>query len=813
MEFVDQKSASDFKTIISEKRVAFIRLTLSVFVPAIYWLGMDAINTDQNLALVATVIAVSFSSFVVFFKPYQKIKAIYYCYLASFADIVIAVLWIFATGGMNSLFFILMPLAILAIAFRSGQVHTLFSGVFFSLFYTLIFFSGGVQEHLIPFVINVFFLLTFTIIGMIISSEIFKQTRIIIREKKYVKEIQETYRDLKSKFAAESKLAAIISNSDDAILSKELDGTISSWNPGAEKIFGYNEKEVVGKNIQILIPPDRHNEEPEIIEKIKRGDIIKQYETVRRKKNGQDIAVSVTISPIRDPNGIIIGASSIARDVTERKKTEDILYKFRKALDSSADDIFIIDRDKMVFVDVNEQACISTGYSREELLKLGPHNIKPKFTRENLAEKFDSIINSSQNFGVIQTIHQRKDGSTYEVEVFLKSFSIDGAFFLTASVRNVSARIAMEAELKRTNKFLSSILENIPNMIFVKEAKDLKFIEFNKAGEELTGISRAEILGCSDFDFFPKEEAEYFLRRDREVLEKGEIKKIVEEPIHTQNKGERWLYTKMVPVKDEEGNDLFLLGISQDITEERIAQQEVEELNKKLLEKVNQLKALNQELEAFSYSVSHDLRAPLRALRGYSDILLEDYRGKFSGTGEEYLQEIKKNSLRMNELILNLLEFSKTTRKIVAKKPLNFKNIVEEVLEDLKVQYPNTQVNIKELLVAEADRDLMKQVWTNYLSNAFKYSAKNEKPMIEIGSYKNQNEIVFYVKDNGVGFNMKYSNKLFKVFQRLHTDEEFEGTGIGLAIASKIISRHNGRVWVESTPDKGSVFYFSLPQK
>lgn len=226
-----------------------------------------------------------------------------------------------------------------------------------------------------------------------------------------------------------------------------------------------------------------------------------------------------------------------------------------------------------------------------------------------------------------------------------------------------------------------------------------------------------------------------------------------------------------------------------------------------------ELMIANKELESFSYSVSHDLRAPLRAINGNANILEEDYLGKFDPDGIKALHSIIRNSKKMGVLIDDLLAFSKLGRKQVTVSEINMTDLIKSVLEELVVEdiHDRTETNLNALPLARGDYSLIKQVWINLISNAIKYSKNKPKVHIEIGAYEKDHFVVYYIKDSGVGFDMQYYDKLFGVFQRLHSEEEFEGTGIGLAKVQRIVHRHNGKVWAESKPNEGSCFYFSLP--
>jgi light-regulated signal transduction histidine kinase (bacteriophytochrome) len=239
------------------------------------------------------------------------------------------------------------------------------------------------------------------------------------------------------------------------------------------------------------------------------------------------------------------------------------------------------------------------------------------------------------------------------------------------------------------------------------------------------------------------------------------------------------------------------------VQERKIAQALIEKKNKQLTE-------ANADLESFSYSVSHDLRAPLRSINGYANALAEDYMDKLDENGKRDLNIIVRNVSKMNKLIDDLLMFSKLGGKEIRRLDVDFAKLVRELCEESE-KSPQTKIVLNDLIPAKADHALITQVWINLLSNAIKYSSKKENPLVEIGSERNNGEVIYFVKDNGAGFDMDYANRLFGVFQRLHKETEFHGTGIGLALVKRIVGKHHGRVWAEGRVNEGATFYFSLP--
>jgi signal transduction histidine kinase len=239
-----------------------------------------------------------------------------------------------------------------------------------------------------------------------------------------------------------------------------------------------------------------------------------------------------------------------------------------------------------------------------------------------------------------------------------------------------------------------------------------------------------------------------------------------------------------------------------------------ETLEQKVKDRTTQLESVNKELESFSYSVSHDLRAPLRAIIGYTAILEEEYAGNLDDEGKRISSVIKKNTLKMGQLIDELLSFSRMSRQDITKDKIDMSEMVSEVRESLASQYDFTRIQwaLQPLPTARANANMIRQVWMNLITNAIKYSSKKDKAHIEIGSFSRDGNTAFFVRDDGVGFNQKYQDKLFKIFQRLHSIEDFEGTGVGLALVEKIVTKHGGSVWAEGELNKGASFYFSLPK-
>jgi PAS domain S-box-containing protein len=346
------------------------------------------------------------------------------------------------------------------------------------------------------------------------------------------------------------------------------------------------------------------------------------------------------------------------------------------------------------------------------------------------------------------------------------------------------------------------VLENIPNMVFVKDAQDLRFVRFNKAGEKLLGHTKKELIGKNDYDFFPKEQADFFTEKDNAVLRQNDIVDVPEEPIDTKQ-GQRWLHTKKIPILSPAGRATYLLGISEDITDIRDAKLALEQ-------KTKELERSNSELEQFAYVASHDLQEPLRTISSYVQLLASRYKDKLDKDANEFIDFAVDGSKRMRTLINSLLEYSRVNRV----KPfewMELTDLMKEIQLDMKDQIKEANASIKYngLPKIYGDVVLINQLFQNLIGNAIKFRGE-KKPEVKITSKRKNGEYIFSVEDNGIGIKDEYAEKIFVIFQRLNSRDKYPGTGIGLSICKKIVERHGGKIWVESEPGKGAKFYFTI---
>ncbi len=384
-----------------------------------------------------------------------------------------------------------------------------------------------------------------------------------------------------------------------------------------------------------------------------------------------------------------------------------------------------------------------------------------------------------------------------------------------ALVQDISARKQAEIALLESSLQFRTLFEASPDAnLLIDPYGTWPILDCNTAACQMNGYTRDELVGkpinILNSNPLPSTELDEYLANIRQA---GVLRF---ETRHRRKDGTEFLIEVSNSLLTLGGRDV-LLGIDRDITERKQAEDQIRHLNEQLeqrvMERTAQLEAANKELEAFSYSVSHDLRAPLRAIDGYTRILVEDYEASLDAEGKRISGVISAEARRMGQLIDDLLAFSRLGRKEMHSSRINMKELATSVFNELVKEEDQGRIDfqVTRLPAAQADSSLIRQVWTNLLSNAIKFTSKKERALIKVGSQQSKGEYIYYVKDTGAGFDMEYVDKLFGVFQRLHGESEFEGTGVGLAIVQRIIRRHGGRVWAEGEPEKGATFYFTLP--
>jgi PAS domain S-box-containing protein len=360
---------------------------------------------------------------------------------------------------------------------------------------------------------------------------------------------------------------------------------------------------------------------------------------------------------------------------------------------------------------------------------------------------------------------------------------------------------------------LMALIDHTSAVIYMRDA-DGRYLLVNREYERLFRLHREDIVGLTDHDLFPGPIADAFRANDLQAFARGVPVQVEEQA--PSDEGLRTYVTVKFPLTDVRGRAYAVCGISTDITERKLAEEEVRRLNDELEMRVRQrtaeLEASTRELDAFAYSVSHDLRAPLRSLEGFSQVLLEDFSADLDEEGQRYLGRIQANVARMAQMIDDLLHLSRATRSQLRREHTDLSELSREVLAELAAQHPGRLVraDVPDGLVARADPHLVRLVLQNLIGNAWKFTAHCDDPVIRLGVRQQDGIDVFSIEDNGAGFDMTYAHKMFDPFQRLHSAAEFEGTGIGLAIVARIVTRHGGQIRAEGSPGDGATFRFTL---
>lgn len=420
--------------------------------------------------------------------------------------------------------------------------------------------------------------------------------------------------------------------------------------------------------------------------------------------------------------------------------------------------------------------------------------------------------------------------SLYEIEYRVRRYDGNYGYFLVRGVpilqadgsiqewvgihQDISDYKKAEQALQESFSVLQTVIEGTTDAIFMKDLQS-RYIFINSAGVNVIGKPLEEIIGKDDTEIFPYDIGLGIMENEREMIASGD-NQTYEDTVSDRGELRTFLAVKTL-CRNEQGEVIGIVGVARDITERKQAEQQIKQLNQELerrvIERTAQLEVANKELEAFSYSVSHDLRTPLRSIDGFSLALVERYDSQLDDKGKHYLQRVRAASQRMGELIDDLLNLSRVTRSQMHYQTVDLSAMVEAIAADIQQNQPERQVEfvIASGIVARADSRLLQVVFENLLNNAWKFTSNQVSPRIEFGTFSQPDgSTVYFVSDNGAGFDMAYADKLFGAFQRMHTEAEFPGTGIGLATVKRIIHRHGGQVWAKSAVDQGARFYFTL---
>jgi len=649
-----------------------------------------------------------------------------------------------------------------------------------------------------------------------------------------------TFSDITERRRAETAallLAAIVKSSTDAVIGKDLNGIVTHWNDSAERMFGYSASEIVGRPITLIIPKEHHADEKRFLAKIKRGERIEHFETQRLRKDGSLIAISLTISPISDSHGRVIGASKVARDITERKMAEESLRdseeRFRLLVDGVHEYALILLDCKGNVVSWNAGAERVKGYKAEEIVGRSFSVLYPPEDVAAGKPAMELKLATERGRWEDEGWRIRADGTQFWATVLITALkdeagNLRGFSKLTRDItdRKVAAELLLKAGALQRAIFNSANFSSIAT-----DAKGVIQI-FNVGAERMLGYAAAEVMNkITPADISDPQEV--IARAKALSAELGtQITPGFEALAFKASRGIEDIYgltyirkdgsrfpavVSVTALRDAQGAIIGYLLIGTDNTARIEAEGKISrwntELEQRIADRTAELAESNSDLEAFTYSVSHDLRAPLRAIDGFSRILQTEYTSSLPEEAKRFLGLVRSNVQQMGQLVEDLLSLCRHGRQALATQIVKPDEIAQQAWKDL-TQWPDGRTIAFEVQAIEpcaADPALLKQVFVNLLSNAIKFTRGRENTCITVGAEKdNAGEVVYFVKDNGIGFDMRYVHKLFGVFQRLHRAEDYAGTGVGLAIVHRIIKRHGGRVWAQSEPDKGTTISFTL---
>jgi PAS domain S-box-containing protein len=628
-----------------------------------------------------------------------------------------------------------------------------------------------------------------------------------------------THLDITTRKVAEEYkafLAAIVTNSPDAIITKSVDGLVVSWNRGAESLFGYTISEIVGGQVEVLVPEELRGEELTLRQRTLSGTNVEQFETQRLHKDGRLIEVSVSMSPVQDETGRIIAIAQVMRDITLRKQAEHALQaseRFGRALFQSNPDCVKVLSPRGEILDMNIPGLCAMGIESLNDLK-GKHWVQlwPAESREMILSTLEKCRTgdpaSFRGFCPTTTGGPR----WWDVTATLVQ---DGSGRILVASRDITEQREAEETLRASEERFRTLTTSIPQLVWSCRP-DGSCDYLSEQWLAYTGTRLEQNLGYGWLSLIHPDDAPVVDRQWKKSVASGSPF-AAEYRLRAADGSYHWQLARATPQRNEREEIFTWFGTTTDISAQKSTEATLERFNTLLESKSDALAAANKELEAFSYSVSHDLRAPLRTMTGFAQALLEDYGEKLEPEASRYLRIISNGATQMGRLIDDLLSFSRLSRQALSLNALPIAELVQEIREDCSADQAGRTIEweIADLPAGRGDRTTIKMVLANLIGNALKYTRPRNLAKIQIGWQADDQQPGFcriFVKDNGVGFDMRYSDKLFTVFQRLHRPEEFEGTGVGLAIVQRIVHRHGGRVWADARPNEGATFWFTLEQ-
>jgi PAS domain S-box-containing protein len=609
-----------------------------------------------------------------------------------------------------------------------------------------------------------------------------------------------TTQDGRAEAEARQLLAAIVDSSHDAIISTDLEGVVTSWNGSAERMFGYTAREIIGKPITMLFPPDRREEVETITTQLKQGNRLQLVETQRLTKSGEPLDLWLKLSPVRDSAGTITGIAQIARDISIFKVAERAALLLNAIVDSSDDAIISKDLNSII-TSWNKSAERMFGYTAAETVG---NSITMLIPPERLQEEPQIIarLKRGERVDHIETQRLRKDGKLIDLSLTISPVRDAAGNIIGASkiARDISSLKAAD----RTSHILSAIVDSSDDAIISKNL-DGTIMSWNKSAERLFGYTAEEIIGRPITTLIPPDR----LEEEPQIiaqLKRGERVDHIETQRVRKDGTLIDLSLTISPIKDSTGKVVGASKIARDIS-----QRKLNEARQRQVE--NALRRANEDFEQFAFSASHDLQEPLRSVKIYSELLTLDYADAFTGEAKEYLRHLRTGASRMEMLVHDLLSYTQVAKYDRPAEPFPAAEAFSAALANLDavIAKSNARVTAGELPALPVHGAHLQQLFQNVIGNAIKYRSPDREPVVHVRAVRADGHWLFSVSDNGIGIEAEYKETIFGLFKRLHTGDQYSGTGLGLAICQRIVERYHGRIWVESEPGKGSTFFFTFP--
>jgi len=595
------------------------------------------------------------------------------------------------------------------------------------------------------------------------------------------------------------RFATVVRDSNDAITIQDFEGRITAWNRGAELLYGYSEVEALAMNIERLTAPSKVDEQRDFVRRLVAGEAITSFETRRVTKDGRILDVWMTVTKLVDKAGKPIGIASTERDTTALKRETD---QYRRLFESAKDGILIVDAETGAIADVNPFLVELLGFSPEEFLG------KKVWDLGFLGD----IVANEANFAELQQKEyiryedmplETADGRRIEVEFISNVYLVNRRKVVQCSIRDITERKRTEEVLRETNEYLDNLFNhaNVPIIVWDPQ---FKILRFNQAFESLTGRTAAEVLGQSLEILFPPDLKASSMAQAQNALagERWDTREIAVQ--HRDGLVRAVVWNSATLFAPDGKTALAVIAQGFDMTDRRQVEEEKDRVSEELARS-------NKDLEQFAYVASHDLQEPLRMVSSYVQLLAQRYEGQLDDKAQKYIAYAVDGAVRMQRLIEDLLVYSRVGTRGGPLGVVDSRSALASAIQNLAkaIEESAAVITQGELPLVRADAPQLTQVFQNLLSNAIKFHGE-APPRVHISAEDKGREWVFSVKDDGIGIDPQYKDRVFVIFQRLHTRQEYPGTGIGLAVCKKIVERHGGRMWFESEPGKGSTFFFSV---